>query len=93
MSEEKRNEIHNDVRQFWLGAIIIASGVLMAFCALYINTPESPRGTISGSVLGYIGEAFTLGGACVGLVQYVRFKTKAEVSSAIEKLKKEKEEI
>ena len=74
MSEEKKREIHKDVRQFWLGAIIIASGVTMAFCAFYCDTEASPRGTISGSALGYIGEAFMLGGTLVGALQYVNYK-------------------
>ena len=93
MSEDAK-EKHNDTRQFALGAVCILSGITMAFIAAFaVDTEASPRGTISGSVLGYIGEAFTLGGSLVGAVQYVKYKTKREVTKAAAVVEQKLQEI
>lgn len=61
-----------DDKKFWLGAILAILGVAMLFVAMFIN----PKGEISGSVLGAVGELFVLAGSLLGLDSYFDFKLK-----------------
>lgn len=61
-----------DDKKFWLGAILAILGVAMLFVAMFID----PKGEISGSVLGAVGELFVLAGSLLGLDSYFDFKLK-----------------
>lgn len=61
-----------DSRKFWLGAILALLGVAMLFVGMFID----PRGEVSGSVLGAVGEIFLLAGSLLGLDSYFNFKIK-----------------
>lgn len=61
-----------DDKKFWLGSILTILGVAMLFVAMFIN----PKGEISGSVLGAVGELFVLAGSLLGLDSYFDFKLK-----------------
>ncbi len=61
-----------DSRKFWLGAILAILGVAMLFVAMFID----PKGEVSGSVLGAVGEIFLLAGSLLGLDSYFNFKIK-----------------
>ena len=61
-----------DSRKFWLGAILTLLGVAMLFVGMFID----PRGEVSGSVLGAVGEIFLLAGSLLGLDSYFNFKIK-----------------
>lgn len=57
-------------KKFWLGAVLAILGVVMLFVALFID----PKGEISGSVLGAVGEIFLVSGSLLGLDSYFDFK-------------------
>lgn len=57
-------------KKFWLGAVLALLGVAMLFVALFID----PKGEISGSVLGAVGEIFLVSGSLLGLDSYFDFK-------------------
>lgn len=59
-------------RRFWLGCILIVVGVVLIFLGFYTY----PKGELSGSLLGAVGEVFTLGGALVGADAYVEYRIK-----------------
>ncbi|MBQ9587849.1 MAG: hypothetical protein IJR26_08340 [Bacteroidales bacterium] len=61
-----------DDKKFWLGSILAILGVAMLFVAMFID----PKGEISGSVLGAVGELFVLAGSLLGLDSYFDFKLK-----------------
>ena len=61
-----------DDKKFLLGAILAILGVAMLFVAMFID----PKGEISGSVLGAVGELFVLAGSLLGLDSYFDFKLK-----------------
>lgn len=61
-----------DDKKFWLGSILTILGVAMLFVAMFID----PKGEISGSVLGAVGELFVLAGSLLGLDSYFDFKLK-----------------
>lgn len=61
-----------DKVQYAVAATSFVSGVAMAFTSFLMN------GTISGEILGFIGECFTLTGGIFGITLYIRNK----VSSA-----------
>lgn len=61
-----------DDKKFWLGTILAILGVAMLFVAMFID----PKGEISGSVLGAVGELFVLAGSLLGLDSYFDFKLK-----------------
>lgn len=61
-----------DSRKFWLGAVLAVLGVVMLFVAMFID----PKGEVSGSVLGAVGEVFLLAGSLLGLDSYFNFKIK-----------------
>lgn len=61
-----------DKVQYIVASTSFASGVAMAFISFLMS------GTISGEVLGFIGECFTLTGGIFGITLYIRNK----VSSA-----------
>lgn len=73
---EKQKDTKSDSRRFWFGSFICLCGVTMLFIAMFINAPSSPKGEISGSVLGAVGEIFLLGGSVLGLDGYVNYKIK-----------------
>lgn len=82
----KRNmEIHHswcglpvkDRIAYIMAVVLIASGIVMAFCAFFLTEGHN----ISGSVLGYCGEVFTTGGALLGVGLYVTQKMGEVVSS------------
>lgn len=72
----KKSETSMDGRRFWFGAFICTCGVAMLFAAMLIDTTSSPKGEISGSILGAVGEIFVLGGSILGLDSYVNYKIK-----------------
>lgn len=57
-------------KKFWLGAVLALLGVAMLFVALFID----PKGEISGSVLGAVGEILLVSGSLLGLDSYFDFK-------------------
>lgn len=59
-------------RRFWLGCVLIVVGIILIFLGFYIE----PVGELSGSLLGAVGEVFTLGGALVGADAYVEYRIK-----------------
>ena len=59
-------------RRFWLGCILIVVGIVLIFLGFYAK----PVGELSGSLLGAVGEVFTLGGALVGADAYVEYRIK-----------------
>ena len=59
-------------RRFWLGCALIVVGVVLIFLGFY----APPLGELSGSLLGAVGEVFTLGGALVGADAYVEYRIK-----------------
>lgn len=59
-------------RRFWLGCVLILVGIVLIFLGFYTY----PRGELSGSLLGAVGELFTLGGALVGADAYVEYRIK-----------------
>ena len=65
-----------DGRRFWFGSFICTCGVVMLFVAMMIDSASSPKGEISGSILGAVGEIFVLGGSILGLDSYVNYKIK-----------------
>lgn len=66
-----------ETRRFWLGAILMLSGVVLLFIALFVD----PRGEIHGSVLGAFGEIATLSGALVGCDVYVNYKIRKAINT------------
>ena len=64
--------INMEARRFWLGCILIVVGVVLIFLGFYVE----PKGELSGSLLGAVGEVFTLGGALVGADAYVEYRIK-----------------
>ncbi len=61
-----------DSRRFWLGSVLALLGVAMLFIAMFID----PKGEVSGSVLGAVGEVFLLAGSLLGLDSYFNYKVK-----------------
>lgn len=59
-------------KRFWLAAAMIVAGITMLFIAMYID----PKGEISSTVLGGVGEIFVLAGSLLSLDQYVTYKMK-----------------
>ena len=59
-------------RRFWLGCVLIVVGIVLIFLGFYVE----PVGELSGSLLGAVGEVFTLGGALVGADAYVEYRIK-----------------
>ena len=59
-------------RRFWLGCFLIVVGIVLIFLGFYAE----PVGELSGSLLGAVGEVFTLGGALVGADAYVEYRIK-----------------
>lgn len=59
-------------RRFWLGCFLIVVGIVLIFLGFYAK----PVGELSGSLLGAVGEVFTLGGALVGADAYVEYRIK-----------------
>lgn len=59
-------------RRFWLGCVLIVVGIVLIFLGFYAK----PVGELSGSLLGAVGEVFTLGGALVGADAYVEYRIK-----------------
>lgn len=59
-------------RRFWLGCALILVGIVLIFLGFYVE----PKGELSGSLLGAVGEVFTLGGALVGADAYVEYRIK-----------------
>lgn len=59
-----------DDKKFWLGAVLAILGVAMLFVAMFIE----PKGEVSGTVLGAVGEVFVLAGSLLGLDSYFDFK-------------------
>ena len=57
-------------KKFWLGAVLAILGVAMLFVAMFIE----PKGEVSGTVLGAVGEVFVLAGSLLGLDSYFDFK-------------------
>ena len=57
-------------KKFWLGTVLAILGVVMLFVALFVD----PKGEISGSVLGAVGEIFLVSGSLLGLDSYFDFK-------------------
>ena len=51
---------------------MIASGIILVFCAFF----RSPDGTLSDSVLWYMGEALMYAGSVFGLKSYIDSKMK-----------------
>lgn len=72
----KNSSTNMDGRRFWFGAFICTCGVVMLFVAMLTDTASSPKGEISGSILGAVGEIFVLGGSILGLDSYVNYKIK-----------------
>lgn len=61
-----------EARRFWLGCVLILVGIILIFLGFYVE----PKGELSGSLLGAVGEVFTLGGALVGADAYVEYRIK-----------------
>lgn len=61
-----------EARRFWLGCVLILVGIILIFLGFYVE----PVGELSGSLLGAVGEVFTLGGALVGADAYVEYRIK-----------------
>lgn len=59
-------------RRFWLGCVLIVVGIVLIFLGFYTY----PKGELSGSLLGAVGEVFTLGGTLVGADAYVEYRIK-----------------
>ena len=68
-----------------MAVVLIASGIVMAFLAFFIDA----RHNINGSVLGYCGEVFATGGALMGVGLYVKNKIGEAVSSIPELIRRE----
>ena len=75
-TKPKKSGASAEGRRFWFGAFICTCGVAMLFAAMLIDTTTSPKGEISGSILGAVGEVFVLGGSILGLDSYVNYKIK-----------------
>ena len=69
-----------EARRFWLGCVLIVVGIVLIFLGFYVE----PKGELSGSLLGAVGEVFTLGGSFCGLDAYVEYKMK-KMNKDIEK--------
>jgi len=65
-------DMEKDNKKFWLGATLAILGVVLLFCGMYIE----PKGEISGSVLGAVGEVFLLAGSLTAADTYITFKIK-----------------
>lgn len=59
-------------KRFWLGCVLIVVGIVLIFLGFYTE----PIAELSGSLLGAVGEVFTLGGALVGADAYVEYRIK-----------------
>lgn len=67
------NEKNRETYQTITAWVLIASGIVAFFVdLLYLRNAEG----VSTGTLAYIGEAFTLAGALLGIVQYVHGKFK-----------------
>ena len=49
---------------------LILSGIILVFCAFF----RSPDGSISDSVLWYVGEALLYAGSVFGIKSYIDYK-------------------
>lgn len=65
MVKERREDINT-----YLAVLLIIIGIAFGWAGFYVE----PVGDISGSVLGMIGECFTLAGALLGIAQYTSSK-------------------
>ena len=65
---DKGNSI--EVKRFWLGVFLVASGVGLLFTGAIFD----PQGKIDSSILTGFGEIATLAGALLGMDAYTSFK-------------------
>ena len=64
----KITESNRETANFYTAIFMIAVG---SFACLYAEIFIEPKGDISGSVLGFTGECFSLAGALLGMWNWV----------------------
>ena len=60
--------------KYYLAVLLVMSGVVLSYISFF--TP--PRGEVSDSVLGYLGECLIWAGSMFGMTEYVDYKVKNE---------------